>query len=220
MSDLPTSIERQLKELNPKELTEDFMQRLLGCVADNGHQLDSGQKAIEAGLRKLSPIALSNQLQQALLSKVGDVPFEVDEKVVLFNRSKRENIPEKALWKKGSNLAIAAAVALMGTLAALMLPEGQAPNDLAQQVPPVEQKSDTPLASKDLIEGFEFAPASYSRSLSDARDEGVIWQGNSQPHRVMRLTYTDKVTGKDFAGEKIEVEKPKVEYIILPEKID
>jgi hypothetical protein len=69
-------------------------------------------------------------------------------------------------------------------------------------------------------EPSNFAPASFNRNLSETRDEGVIWRGKNQPHRVMRLTYMDQVTVTGADGKPVTVEKPRVEYVIIPEKVD
>jgi hypothetical protein len=64
------------------------------------------------------------------------------------------------------------------------------------------------------------APAGFQRNLSETRDEGVVWRGKNQPHRVLRLTYMDKVTVMDADGNPVIKEQPRVEYVIIPEKID
>jgi hypothetical protein len=64
------------------------------------------------------------------------------------------------------------------------------------------------------------APASFNRNPSETRDEGVIWRGKNQPHRVLRMTYMEKVTVLDAAGNPASVERPRFEYLIVPEKID
>jgi hypothetical protein len=64
------------------------------------------------------------------------------------------------------------------------------------------------------------APAGFQRNLSETRDEGVVWRGKNQPHRVLRLTYMDKVTVTGADGNPVIKEQPRVEYVIIPEKID
>ena len=63
-------------------------------------------------------------------------------------------------------------------------------------------------------------PAGFNRGLSEASDEGVVWQANDQPHRVVKVVYIDKVTMKDGNGRTYQMERPRVEYILVPAKID
>ncbi|MCX6866861.1 MAG: hypothetical protein NTV46_11725, partial [Verrucomicrobia bacterium] len=63
-------------------------------------------------------------------------------------------------------------------------------------------------------------PAGITRGLSEARDEGVIWQANDQPHRVLKIIYMDRVTLKDTTGQTYQVDQPRVEYILVPAKTD
>jgi hypothetical protein len=112
------------------------------------------------------------------------------------------------------NLAAAAAVALLGSLAAWITPNQANDTVSTTTIPSVPRSVITSPASSS------FAPAAFNRNLSDTRDEGVIWNPSNRPHRVMRFTYMDRVTLKNEKGESIQVEQPRVEYVIIPEKID
>jgi hypothetical protein len=63
-------------------------------------------------------------------------------------------------------------------------------------------------------------PANFNRGFSDARDQGVLWNGVDQPHRVVRIEYLDRATFVNGEGKTLELEQPKVEYILIPEEID
>jgi hypothetical protein len=66
----------------------------------------------------------------------------------------------------------------------------------------------------------ELIPASFKRGLSETRDEGVIWQTNEQPHRVLKVVYVDRATLKDAQGRTYQVEQPRVEYLLVPAQTD
>ena len=63
-------------------------------------------------------------------------------------------------------------------------------------------------------------PADFRHSLAETRDEGLIWQSNQQPHRMLKFVYMDSVTLKDSAGRTYQVEQPRVEYILVPANPD
>jgi hypothetical protein len=62
----------------------------------------------------------------------------------------------------------------------------------------------------------ELIPAGFNSGLSEAVDQGVIWQPDQQPHRVLKVVYKDCVTLKDANGGTYQVERPRVEYILVP----
>ena len=49
---------------------------------------------------------------------------------------------------------------------------------------------------------------------------GVRWTKEGKPVRLYRVIYRDKAQLKNNRGEIIEVEKPRAEYFLVPEKID
>jgi hypothetical protein len=63
-------------------------------------------------------------------------------------------------------------------------------------------------------------PAGFNRGLSEASDEGVIFQSEDKAHRVLKMVYHDRVTLKDESGRMYEIEQPRTEYILVPSKID
>ncbi|MFN9027480.1 MAG: hypothetical protein ACK5VX_14925, partial [Akkermansiaceae bacterium] len=113
------------------------------------------------------------------------------------------------------NLAAASAVALLGSLAALITP-GQNNETITYNPERFIQEPSTVTTPTPST----FAPASFNHSLSETRDEGVIWNQANHPHRVLRFTYIERVTLKNGKGELIQVDRPREEYVIIPEKID
>lgn len=216
MSRIPTITEQELSNLQPSGLDEDFLARLTACAEGTQLDLSEDEIALESRLRALRPRKIPSALQTSLLDALGDTPFAVDDKIVLFNKPSSGTV--RADSKRSSfrfNLGAAAAVALLGSIAAFMVPK-ETHND-QKTVTGEEPKS---FAAPLTITPAQVAPASFTRNPSETRDEGVIWRGKNQPHRVLRLTYMDQVMTKDAAGNPISTQRPRVEYVIIPEKID
>jgi len=216
MSSIPTNTEQELSNLNPAGLEEDFLARLTACADGTHANLSDDEVAFEIRLLTLRPRAIPSALQNSLLFKLGDTPFAVDEKIVLFSMPSRGT---GATGNKKSayrfNVAAAAAVALLGSFAALMVP-AETGKELSAQAGDGRESPSAPIIPVPSL----VAPAGFNRNISETRDEGVIWRGKNQPHRVLRLTYTDQVTAKDAAGNPVVKAQPRVEYVIIPEKID
>ncbi len=215
MPKTPSFPEQELRTLAPSQLDDSFLARLTACAEGRATALSPGELDFESRLRSLKPRALPSTLEATLQKAIHDTPFAVDDKIVLFHKTASQKEAAAPPSKRSNifrfNFAAAAAVAVMGAAAALMLP-GAAPR--AGQTASADIPGTNPAVSAS------FAPASYNRNLSETHDEGVIWQGRNQPHRVLRLTYTDQVTLKNQKGETVQVEQPQVEYVIIPEKID
>jgi hypothetical protein len=212
MSKIPTINEQRLANLNPTGIDEDFLSRLTASAEGIYADLSEDEAAFESKLRAIRPTTIPPGLSTLLLDTLGDTPFAVDGKIVLFNKAASgvfaAGKPKRSFT---SSLAAAAAVALLGAIAAFMVPT-DAP-DVQVNTEDVSTPYKAPTSSP-------VAPVGFQRNLSDTRDEGVVWRGKNQPHRVLRLTYTDHVTVKDADGNPVRIERPRVEYMIIPEKID
>lgn len=214
MSKIPTIAEQKLANLQPNKLDEDFMSRLLASTDDSQTELTDAERQFETSLRKFSPPKLSSSFDSKLIGILNDTPFHVDEKIVLFHKSTSRASATPSKFRR-FNIAAAAAVALLGSLAAWITP---APNSDTVEIAPARVIQNTsPLTTSA---PSSFAPAGFNRSLNGTRDEGVIWNPSNRPHRVMRFTYTERVTMKNEKGELIQVERPRVEYVVIPEKLD
>lgn len=215
MSKMPTITEEELNTLHPKGLDEDFLARLAASAEGSDMNLSADEAAFEVYLRSQRPRPIPIALQDSLLVALGDTPFAMDEKIVLFNKpSSGAAIVDKKRSMFRFNIAAAAAVALLGSLAALMVPaETQGRQKTVAGDP---SSLSAPLATG----ASAIAPASFNRNPSETRDEGVIWRGKNEPHRVHRLTYMDQVTVTGADGKMRTTMRPRVEYVIIPEKID
>ncbi len=140
---------------------------------------------------------------------VRDVPFAVDEKIVMFPKANvaPRRSGNRPMW------ATAAAVALIGAATALLMPVSKPAANIASQPAQAPGNAATPAAG-------DFVPAGFNRGVSNIQDEGVVWKSNSQPHSLMRVEYVDRIILKDKIGRTFEVEQPRARYMLVPEKTD
>lgn len=221
MSKIPSIFEQELRNQAPARLDAAFLDRLTACAEGTQTEMPKEDADFAAGLAAMRPRTVPAAMQASLLEAIGETPFALDGKIVLFNKRSKQGAAKSPSFGR-FNFAAAAAVALLGALSALMIPAGNGVETAANT--DTTSKSPAPISIRNphLVPATNphFAPASYGRNLSETRDEGVIWRGDNQPHRVLRLTYTDKVTMIGESGETIQVEKPRYEYVLIPERID
>jgi hypothetical protein len=219
MPKIPSITEQELQNLAPSGLDEDFLSRLTACAEGTAESLSDDELDFENHLRSIQPRKIPAGFQSKLMEAVGDAPFPVDGTIVLFNKAAAATDSGKPRRFLRFNIAAAAAVALLGSIAAFMVP-GEPAGNLGADAGSPKDPIVAPAIIPNSPEASNFAPASFNRNLSETRDEGVIWRGKNQPHRVLRLTYMDQVTVKGADGKSVLVEQPRVEYVIIPEKID
>jgi hypothetical protein len=204
-----TSLEAELRELQAAALDEALLLRLEAAADGDLTRLSHEEIRFEAFLREIQPAALSNDFLTSLDTVVHEVPFSMDDKVVLFPKAGAVSKPRqpRPMW------GAAAAVALFGAITALMIPAAKPPTTLANGTTPGSKTVKSNAAAN-------FVPASFNRGLSEVRDEGVVWKSNQQPHSVVRVVYMDIITLKDANGRTAQVEQPRVEYLLVPAKTD
>ena len=205
-------LEQALRDLDPAALDQGFLARL-GAAAE-GHLviLTEAEIRFEKSLAGHVPAVLSPEFMRSLESVVAGVQFPVNNKIVLFPKTAplqkrpaaRRNRP---MW------AAAAAVALIGGSAALLLPERAPGNSTLARNPSTTTAPSTSGPSN-------YTPYVFNTGFSDARDEGVSWHQADKPHRVVRVTYIDRITMKNAKGETFVVERPRTEVMLVPEKMD
>ena len=198
-----SSLETQLNKLTPSPLDSALLERLEACTDGSITTLTPTELQFEASLRKTRPQALPQDLLADLEGIFAGVPFAQDEKVVLFPKSsakigKITRFP-RPMW------AAAAAVALIGAASALLMPSRQ------EQAPIVQISPSATSAPSN--NNSNIVPAGYN-------DEGVIWNQNDQPRRVLRVRYDDYILKKDATGKQVKILTPRYEYVLIPEKAD
>lgn len=202
-------LELELRGLHPADLSGDFLDRLESAADGSLVELTESELRFERSLRTRTPAGLDADFMKRLESVVADVQFPVNEKIVLFPKTAPVSKPAR---KNRPMWAAAAAVALIGGVTALMMPQDKPTGTVAGRA---TSSPSAPLVSQP----SNFVPAGFNSS-ADTEDVGVSWHQSGQPHRVLRLTYRDKVTWKNAEGKTIEVEQPRTEYILVPEKMD
>lgn len=212
-------IENELRELKIAGLDEDFLTRLEACAEGTMVHLTLEEIRFEAALRNFSPARIPSAWAVSLEPLLSDAPFPQDGNILLFPRGVAQDRGARRFFRP--MWSAAAAVALMGAATALFLPtDGRRQAPLAQvSVPSAEITPSPAVAISPAVAQNLLTPASFNRGLSEAKDEGILWQ-NSRPHRVVRVVYHERVTMKDENGRTIEVEQPRTEYILVPQKID
>lgn len=219
MSKTPSITEQELKRLKPTGLDEAFLSRLTACADDHYTDVSEDEAAFAKELQQVRPRGIKTSLMDDLVARIGDTPFAMDEKIVLFNKpsSRGSESAERSTVSKvfRMNLAAAAAVALLGSLAALVLPGSSTTQSPAASSETSGQSDFIPLPTTSAV-----APIGYNRTLVGTSDEGVVWRTETEPYRVLRHTYTDRITTEQVDGETIRQEQPHVEYSLVPEKVD
>jgi hypothetical protein len=205
MPKIPSITEQELQNLSPFGLDENFLLRLTACAEGTAASLTDDELDFENHLHTIRPRTVPASLHTSLLGILGDAPFAVDEKIVLFNKATAGTGSGKTRGFFRFNIAAAAAVALLGSIAAFIVPDGSGGTQTANA-----GDAKVPVNAPPLPESINVAPASFNRYLSETRDEGVIWRGKNQPHRVFSHTIVDPFS----------MEKSRVEYLIIPEKVD
>lgn len=205
----PSTVEEELRKLQAAPLDEALLARLEESADGRWTQLTHEEIRFESLLRQQSPAKLPADFLASLESITTGVHFPVNEKVILFPNGstvvkKRRDRP---MW------AAAAAVAFIGALSAWLVPTTGTPK-------PQSQASNRITPPAVAAEAESFVPTRFNRGLSEVHDEGVVWKSNNEPHRVVRVVYTEHVTLKDASGRTVEVEQPRVKYMLVPDKTD
>jgi len=205
-------LEETLKGMRPAKPDAACLDRLLAAVEGRLQSPEVSISGIESKLAELRPAALSQELSAKMLATLERVPFPVDEKVVLFPGAQKP--VKKASAQRRPWYAAAAAVAVAGAFSALMVggpkgPQSSGNGGIARESPVLPHSGNG-----------NFVPASMGSGLQDASDQGVVWTKEGKPMRVVRVIYKDKVRLKNDRGEIIEVEQPRQQLFLVPEKID
>jgi hypothetical protein len=222
MSQDLTSLENDLRKLRPALLDQAMIERLEGCAAGNWDRTRPLELQVEHTLRNNAPAPLDEMMIARILSEVTSVPFPQQEpKILPFPASATAPAASRPARQSSRWLASAAAVAIMGALAAMMVPQptGNGSNLATRDTPRSSESRPTAQASAR-PSSFPLVPAGLNRSLREASDEGVVLNNQHLPHRILKFVYNEQVTYKDNQGRTYQVEQPRVEYFIVPAKTD
>ena len=233
MTDDLQALEATLAGLRPVALDQRLLARLEACAAGETPVLNSAEAQFEASLRNNQPAALSPALLAALEATLTSSAATEASRIIPFP----QQIAAARRRSQHPMLAAVAAVALFGAAAAWFLPAAgthlTASAPISKQPPaspfatppaasttPVAPAAPTPPVAQAAPATQNFVPAAFNTGLSQASDVGVLWQSQNQAQRVVKVVYWDRVTLVNPEGKQIEYENPRVEYILVPEKID
>ena len=236
MTDDLQALEATLAGLRPVALDQRLLARLEACTAGETTVLNSAEAQFEASLRNNQPAALSPALLAALEATLTSSAATEASRIIPFP----QQIAADRRRSQHPMLAAVAAVALFGAAAAWFLPD--AGTHLTASAPVSKQSPASPFATPPAASATpvaptapttpaaqvaqaapatqNFVPAAFNTGLSQASDVGVLWQSQNQAQRVVKVVYWDRVTLVNPEGKQIECENPRVEYILVPEKID
>lgn len=187
--------------------------------------MDPELQDIERQLTGMRPAPLSDDLLARLEAVALRIPavkeVSVDEKIVPFPSAparEKKHESHRPAW------AAAAAVAILGAMTALMIPRG---GSTATSTGPVAdtgkstvpQTASVPRVTKPTFPGNSgIVPASLGNpSVLSAQDQGVM-SGPNGPMRMMRVVYRESVKVPTEDGRWIEIQQPREEWILVPEK--
>jgi hypothetical protein len=203
------NIEDALKACRPVMPAPACMDRLLAALEGRMLLENPSLRGVEDRLAAMEPSSVSDSVAASMLATVSKVPFPVDDKVVLFPVGTK---PAGRSESRRPWFAAAAAVAVAGAFTALMV-DPSTPKTSGGMA--LSGKETAPAAA---LKGF--VPASLGSGVEEAKDEGVMWTPDGKAMRMVKVIYMDKVKFLNERGEVIEVEQPRVEYLMVPEKID
>lgn len=212
MNDDIQKLQADLRGLQPPVLDPAFLDRLEMAVHGELDQLGPELKATEQLLAAQQPAGVPEEFAGQLVAVARKTPFPVGKKVVLFpgESSAKPKSRSRFSW-----MASAACVALAGALAAFFVN----PAATRPVVASVPSEAGSAVPSK-AVERGAFVPASFNSGVSDTSDLGVMWAERSRPLRVVKVTYRDQVKLLNEQGEEVVVEVPRVEFLVVPEKVD
>lgn len=207
-------LEAELAAIRPAGLDRRLLDRLQAAVSGELVRDDAPRSSPESELADIRPAAVPAALVESFMARVGDLPFSMDDKVLLFPGNSSSTDREKTGSRRGW-LAAAAAVALAGALSAFFFTPPGETAVAEERTPPAPSTGSAPP-----FEAGPFMPATYGSNVSDSADLGLLWSKDRRPMRVMRFVYKDTVRFINDKGETVEMEVPRVEYLAVPEKID
>ena len=158
---------------------------------------------LETELAALRPARMPSRLLARIDAGVAALPDATTAKLVPFPIEPRR-VAARPTARAGW-WAAAAAVALLGSVAALMAPSRSTP------------ATDDPLVVVPSVTSH-FVPADTRAGVREVADQGIVRTNEQQAFRRVRVVYLEHVTLVNERGEKIVIEQPRVEYLLVPEE--
>lgn len=211
-------LEASLKEMHPTTLDRDLLDRLELACEDQLAELSAPLKATEAALKNAAPAQLPASFAARAETILSRVSYTRHSKLLPFAKPSTQAPTRQPKPSKFPSLAVAAAVAICGAAIPLFL-------NPPQDTPKTTKTSHSPQPSLHHAEPLHqtrsaFSPAKFSSNVHHTNDLGVVWAQDQRPLRVVKIIYMDETKLLNEQGEEIITEIPRVEYILVPEKID
>lgn len=219
-------LEEQLSSMVPCALLEQQTEQFataMGCEAEQCLCDDeSGLDELEKHLEQISPATMRTDILSRMVSAM-DTWYEqvpVEEKVVSF-RGKESDVPTRRA-RSGGMIAAAAAVAVLGAAAALVMPgfmtgenNHQAPT---AYTPPADHVNDRNVHLSGNVEPADawVVPVSSGYKVVNSRDRGLVMTADNTPHRCIQLHSLETIKLEDESGREITIERPSVNYLLVP----
>lgn len=169
--------------------------------------MDGELKQFEEDLERLAPAGMPEGMisrMEAAMAGWQDAAPSEEEKVVPFPKAEQEQQggASRGFW------SAAAAVAVLGAVVAFVMPNNQADNV-------VKGRTAAPNYA-----AVSFAPTNLDRNIIQASDGGVVFTNDDRPHRLVRVEYVDRLEYRNAAGAELHVEKPTVNFVLIPVETD
>ena len=221
-------VENQLQSMKPLALSGELIRNMSERMdAMNEEALTQDEvKELEEGIAMMATPELPEEILDRMVKAMDrwheGVP--VEEKVVSFDGtspspklSEVEVSSQTRFWKYSA----AAAVALLGSAAALLIPTNdQGSQVITNNINTVEDGHIVPNVQSNPViippEDAWLVPDSFSHNVMNTKEQGIIFSEDNKAHRLIQLEYVDKVKLLDKNGDEIEVSSPGVTNILLP----
>lgn len=232
--DLPADLlelERQLRRLVPVSMSAQFHARLEGSVRpDHDHAATTVEcfEKLEVHLREMAPATMPGDMIDRMVRAMDNwheqVP--VEEKLVAFADGKQGKTRSRPYG--AGMFAAVAAVALLGAIAALVLPgsfkdvtsslsqSATAPKAPQNTQSAVLQGPSIPPNSKANAHAAGFVQDSLTHKVTNSSDQGVVFAGDDVPHRCIRVEYVERIIVQGADGRRMVLSRPGVKYLLYP----
>ena len=213
-------VESLLSALTPVSVPSALLDRLVDS-ANNYEDLsfsdsvDSEFVDLERQLSKIGNAAMSEEMITRMANAMDRWHEElpVEEKVVAFGDQPEatKKASRKAVW------SAAAAVALLGSLSALVVPEFNSNSPAQAEVAsPIQNSQSSLVATSSTPRNAWVVPDSLTHKVINTTESGIVMLENDAPHRRIQVEYLDTIKVLDDQGREIEIERPGVDVVFLP----
>jgi len=190
-----TQLEKELAELQPAGLSDSFIEKIEQAIADD--------------------------IEQQKEAKVVLFPHQGSD--ANFETKQAEEKKASSSWPWLKEWRAAAAVAFLGAATALVMTSPDSAVESSESVfnERPQQEASFPVASffpADISN--EYMPVSTDQNFLNVADDGIVECPNKKAHRCIRVEYQQKTSYENSKGYTVEVEKPFVDYYVVPVSTD